>query len=113
MSQPVDWRRRYEVVEKLRLSVPEIESIMDGLKQQGLTVADALYKGQMGGGWYIEVLAAPSAARVAFDGRDGFLYYERKSNGRWEDVLVFNPDIADAEVYTAASILRTLIGLAV
>jgi hypothetical protein len=110
----VDWNHRHALIEERRLEGDAIEALIEDLKADGLRLKEATYRGQMGGSWYF-VFCGEACVRAAFDGRDGFLAFEvwkgrteyelgDRPKGRWEQVTVYDPDLAEANAYTAASI---------
>lgn len=99
-----------------RLGPDAIERMVDELRREGLRVMEAEYRSAAFGSWHIVVCGKRGCLRVAFDGRDGFLSYERWKGGpeydpsrgwepgRWEGLEFLDPSRAAAEAWTEAAI---------
>ncbi len=99
-----------------RLAPEAVERIIDELRREGLAVMETEYRADAFGSWHVVVCGTRGCVRAAFDGRDGFLSYERWKGGpaydvsrgwerdRWEELEVLDPGRAPAEAWTEEAI---------
>lgn len=110
-----EWERGRRIADR-RLTPDAVQRVIAQLQQHGLELMEADYQGASFGSWYFVVCGRRGCVRVAFDGRDGFLSYDRwnggpayeASRGRdlnlWEELEVLNPDVTPAEGWSEAGI---------
>ena len=99
-----------------RLAPEAVQRLVDELERDGLELKEVEYRDRAFGSWHVVVRGTRGCVRVAFDGRDGFLSYERWNGGpeydasrawepdRWEQLEVLSPDLAPPEEWTERAI---------
>lgn len=112
----IDRQRRSHRSATRRLAPDAIQRVIDNLQQDGLQLKEADYRDCSFGSWYLVVCGSRGCVRVAFDGRDGLLSYDRWKGGpeydasrgwepdRWDVLEVLNPDVTPPEAWTEEAI---------
>lgn len=116
----VDWERRGQLVRQRQLTPQTVEALVESLKEHGLRLKEADFRGGFGS-WYFVMCGRSACVRATFDGRDGFLSYDRwigayeyevalsARTGEWSSLLVLDPDETSASAWTPQAITERML----